>query len=135
GLGVLLDGHGFNSWGCEVIIQPPLSGRRSGAASVADSQSSPRQDRPLPAPESCPRFHRCSAAVCPLSPDEGYHRWGGRVCPYLREAVKEGADAYFAGRPAEATYRACKLALPVVTAQYADLACQLQRSAAKGLKL
>jgi hypothetical protein len=68
---------------------------------VSDSQSASRQAPALPAPETCPRFHPCGASICPLAPDEGYHRKGEEVCRYLLCSGKDGADAYFAGRPEE----------------------------------
>jgi hypothetical protein len=44
------------------------------------------------------------------------------VCFYLRQSGKAGADAYFAAKPDEGpTYRACKRALPVVTAKYPNI--------------
>jgi hypothetical protein len=102
---------------------------------VSDSQSASRQAPALPAPETCPRFHTCSAAICPLSLDEGIHLKDEAVCFYLRQSGKAGAGAYFAGKPdEEPTYRACKLALPVVTAKYPDIARHVQRASRTPIK-
>lgn len=38
----------------------------------------------------CPKWHRCSAAICPLQPDVGAHLPGERVCLYARELAKPG---------------------------------------------
>jgi len=46
-------------------------------------------------PESCPRFERCSANVCPLDADwrKRVHIEGERVCGLLTESVKPDAEA------------------------------------------
>jgi hypothetical protein len=95
---------------------------------MSDSPSATEQGRPLPAPESCPLFNTCNASVCPLAPDEGIHVTDEAVCFYLRQSGKAGADAYFAARPNEPTYTACKLALPVLAAKYPDIGRRVERA-------
>jgi hypothetical protein len=61
------------------------------------------------------------------------------VCFYLRQSGKQGADAYFASKPAEEpTYRACQLALPLVAAKYPNIGQKVKeasRSPIKGSRL
>lgn len=40
----------------------------------------------------CPKFADCNAAFCPET-GKGGHMPGDPVCVYLREAVKDGAEA------------------------------------------
>ena len=44
--------------------------------------------------DQCPKYMGCSAPLCPLDPDWRLraHNNGDRVCLYLRESVKAGAE-------------------------------------------
>jgi hypothetical protein len=89
----------------------------------------------LPLPETCPRFQTCGAAICPLAPEEGYHRNAEPVCFYLRCTGKKGAEEYFAQRvDEEATFKACKQALPGIAARYPDIANKVKAAAKSGIK-
>jgi len=59
-------------------------------------------------PESCDRFDRCSAPLCPLDPEyeKRVHQDGERVCYYMLQAVKPGAAARFLGGPTETLFNA-----------------------------
>lgn len=48
-------------------------------------------------PQSCPRYDKCSAPLCPLDLEwrRRNHLQGERVCYFLREAVKDGAATRF----------------------------------------
>ena len=47
--------------------------------------------------EQCPKFHNCSAPLCPLDPDWNKRKMlqGDNLCHYLCEAAKEGAMERF----------------------------------------
>ena len=47
--------------------------------------------------EQCPKFHHCSAPLCPLDPDWRRRKMlqGEHLCHYLCEASKEGAMERF----------------------------------------
>ena len=48
-------------------------------------------------PESCPRFDRCGASVCPLDPGYGLHLHGETCCYYLLALDKADAPTVLAG--------------------------------------
>lgn len=51
-----------------------------------------------PTPQSCPRYSRCSANVCPLDADwrKRSHIRGDEVCYFLTESAKGNAAENFA---------------------------------------
>ncbi len=56
----------------------------------------------------CSKFDRCSAPICPLDPEwqKRTHVKGERICFYLLECVKSGAEARFQGITAREIYLA-----------------------------
>ena len=50
--------------------------------------------------EQCPKFHHCSAPLCPLDPDWNKSKMlqGDNLCHYLCEASKDGAMERFKRR-------------------------------------
>ena len=50
-------------------------------------------------PDSCPKYEKCSANICPLDRDWPLrtHLKGESICFYLREYVKQGAIARLRG--------------------------------------
>jgi len=50
--------------------------------------------------EQCPKFHHCSAPLCPLDPDWNKRKMlqGDNLCHYLCEASKDGAMERFKRR-------------------------------------
>src|SRR5262245_33440456 len=71
--------------------------------------------RSVTLPETCPRWHKCEASVCPLAPHQGAHLPGERVCYYLRMSGKAGAAERFADDP---VFALCLEALPRVVADW-----------------
>lgn len=68
--------------------------RRTGAT-VASRSRAIRYEALIP--QSCPRYDKCSAPLCPLDSEwrRRKHLQGERVCYFLREAIKDGAAARF----------------------------------------
>lgn len=85
----------------------------------------------------CPKFNRCSAALCPL--DSGWQRRSmtreDSVCFYLAEASKEGAEARFKGVYDEPIYLQARSALPEMVASSNILKKRLERAARSGSRL
>ena len=56
--------------------------------------------------QQCPRFDRCSAPLCPLDSDWRRRTVTNRdpTCFYMLEAVKQGAEKRFEGRPDRGIY-------------------------------
>ena len=50
--------------------------------------------------DTCPKFERCSAPICPLDRNwrKASHLQHERVCFYLCEAQKRGSEALFGGK-------------------------------------
>jgi hypothetical protein len=75
----------------------------------------------------CPRWHSCSAALCPLDfPHQGYHRNGERICYYLLESHKDGADERFAD---DWVFHECKLRLPFIAERYPSIQKAVDKAA------
>ena len=57
----------------------------------------------------CPRFDRCSAAICPLDPGwrKRVHAFGDRVCAFMLEAAKATRDEVFIGEQGVDLLTAC----------------------------
>ena len=91
----------------------------------------------LPEPDSCPKFHKCNAPICPLDAE-----WHKRVllgadptCFYLTESVKEGAETVFEEAGLEALYRLMMLAnLPIIS-RHARLQKALNRAKLNGFRM
>ena len=57
----------------------------------------------------CPRFDKCSAAICPLDPGwrKRVHARGDETCLYLRESQKPTRDEVFTGEQGVELLTAC----------------------------
>jgi hypothetical protein len=87
--------------------------------------------------ESCPRWERCNAPICPLDPS-----WQRRVlhrddptCFYLTESVKLGAEANFEARGLGALYQAMVEATPGIRSRHRRIEKALDRAKNSGSKL
>ena len=88
-------------------------------------------------PQSCPRWDKCSASICPLDPD-----WQLRVlthedptCFYLLESVKTGAKANFEGPGWEWLYQAMVAAAPAISARWGRINRKLIDAAKTGSRM
>lgn len=85
----------------------------------------------------CPKFDKCSAPLCPLDPDWKKRSMtkDDRVCFYLREAVKEGAQERFQGGIAEEIYFQAAGLLPEMLSHSGSLQKRLQKAKTTGSKI
>lgn len=85
----------------------------------------------------CPKYNKCSAPICPLDPDWKKRSMAKdeRVCFYLREAVKEGAQQRFSGGIAEEIYRQAVSLLPQMVIHVNYLQKRLQKAQETGSKM
>lgn len=83
--------------------------------------------------EDCPRFQTCNASICPLDPRwrTAVHLPGERVCFYLLNLVKAGADERFEGDPVADAVRQQSAA---VQEAHPDIAKKVARAAKSGFK-
>jgi hypothetical protein len=88
-------------------------------------------------PESCPRFLKCNAPICPLDAD-----WQKRVllredptCFLLTESVKNGAKTHFNGAGLKELYSAMVFAYPSITAQHKRIQKALERAKLSGSRI
>ncbi len=67
-------------------------------------------------PDDCPKFHKCSAPICPLDPKmlERVHLAGERVCIYLLGYSKLGVRANLRGCIAKQHFEAIVEAYPKI---------------------
>lgn len=83
--------------------------------------------------EDCPRFQTCNAAICPLDPAwrKAVHLPGEKVCYYLLNIVKAGADERFEENPVA---QAVSEKAADVHAAHPDIAKRVARAAKTGFK-
>lgn len=88
-------------------------------------------------PESCPKFLKCNAPICPLDPD-----WRTRVlfsedptCFYLTESVKHGAEIVFQGAGLRELYEVIVRLTPDITARHARIRKALERAKLNGFRM
>jgi len=88
-------------------------------------------------PESCPRFLKCNAPICPLDAD-----WQKRVlhrddptCFFLTESVKHNAETVFKGAGLKELYSAMVFAYPFITAQHPRIQKSLERAKLSGSRM
>ncbi len=88
-------------------------------------------------PETCPKYDKCSANICPLDRDwkQRTHLKGEPVCFYLREYVKSGGKARLRGYIPREMVNRIAVALPEIKARYADIKRRLNRSAQNSPKI
>jgi len=88
-------------------------------------------------PESCPRFLKCNAPICPLDAD-----WKKRIlrsedstCFFLTESVKHGAQTVFERAGLKELYPAMVFAYPSIAAQHQRIQKALERAMLTGSRM
>jgi len=88
-------------------------------------------------PESCLRFLKCNAPICPLDAE-----WRKRVllsddptCFYLTESVKQDAEAVFQGAGLKELYAALVRVSQHITARHPRIRRALERSKPTGFRM
>jgi hypothetical protein len=110
--------------------------RRSGAAAREDADPATGSAR-WSEPTHCDRYKRCSAPICPLDADWQQRKMHkrNRVCFYLGEAVKRGAQARFGGAGRSDMYERCTTFAEEASARCAPLRKGLERAQTTGPRL
>lgn len=87
--------------------------------------------------ESCPKFEKCRAQICPLDP-----LWYKRkmlpeesCCQYLLEASKNDAEAVFKGAGLSELYKAMVRLTPEITARHTRIRRALERAKLTGSRM
>lgn len=85
----------------------------------------------------CPKFQSCNAPICPLNSNWGNtrHLPGERICFYLCEAQKEGAEAVFDGVGREYLYRLMVETTPEISNRWNAIKIALERAALTGSRM
>lgn len=88
-------------------------------------------------PSNCPKFNKCSAALCPLDAQWKIRSMtpGDSICFYLSEGVKAGAEARFDGVSDEGIFNQARVALPEMIASSNTLKRRLERAAKNGSRV
>jgi len=88
-------------------------------------------------PESCPRFLKCNAPICPLDAD-----WRKRIllsddptCFFLTESVKRNAQTVFKVAGLKTLYWAIVFTCPFITAQHPRIQKALERAKLSGFRM
>ncbi len=87
--------------------------------------------------ESCPKYEKCSAPICPLDPNwrNVRHLKGERICFYLCEAQKDGSEAIFGGRGLGELYRLMVEATPDISVRWGTINNALAKAAKTGSRM
>ena len=87
--------------------------------------------------EQCPRFHKCSAPICPLDTnwEQRIYLRGESVCFYLHEYVKNGGKARLGGHISEKHLEAIEKCYPKIINRFGDIKRRLKRSAKSGYRI
>ena len=88
-------------------------------------------------PDSCPKYEKCSANICPLDPDWKLrtHMNSEPVCFYLREYVKQGGIARLRGCIPKEMFKQIAEVLPEIKLRHGNIKRSLERSAKTGSKI
>lgn len=88
-------------------------------------------------PSQCPKHSKCSAPLCPLDPDWEKRKMikEDRVCFYLSEASKPGADARFENRKDKAIYLVACSRMPFMKKRNKMLGKRLERASLTGTQI
>ena len=104
---------------------------------VASTQRTPANHGLYFTPNSCSKFLKCNAPICPLDAD-----WRKRVllnvdptCYYLTESVKHGAEAVFQRAGMKELYVVIVRATPDITARHARIRRALERAKLKCFRM
>jgi hypothetical protein len=86
---------------------------------------------------ACPRFHSCSAPLCPLDPqrETRSHLRGEPVCGYLREFVKVGGPERVEQAIPEGLFRLITVAATELTSRGSPIYWPLRRAARQRSRL
>ena len=87
--------------------------------------------------EDCPKYEACSALICPLDPNwqNVRHLKGERVCFYLCEAQKDGAEAIFRGRGLGKLHRLMVEVVPEISIRWRAIKNALAKAAKTGSRM
>lgn len=85
----------------------------------------------------CPKYTICSAPICPLDPDwrKRVHAPSERVCFYLTEAAKEGAQARFGCGGLDDLYRQVSEVMPAICTRHPAIAYTVERAKLTGSRI
>ncbi|MDQ6960587.1 MAG: hypothetical protein Q9M27_06100 [Mariprofundaceae bacterium] len=85
----------------------------------------------------CPKFHTCSANICPLDKDwrKRTHLKGERVCMLMCEAVKPNARANFRGAHREDLLTVIKEVMPKICTRWGNIRRTLERAKQTGSRM
>ena len=88
-------------------------------------------------PSQCPKHSKCSAPLCPLDPDWEKRKMikEDRVCFYLSEASKPGANARFEHRKDKAIYLVVRSRIPAMKKHNKILGKRLERASLTGSQI
>ena len=88
-------------------------------------------------PDSCIKYEKCSANICPLDRDWQLrtHLKGESVCFYLREYVKQGGIARLRGYIPREMFKQIALVLPYIKSRHGNIKRRLENAAKTGSKI
>ena len=88
-------------------------------------------------PQHCTKHSKCSAPLCPLDPDWEKRKMikDDRVCFYLAEASKPGAEARFESRKDKAIYLVVRARMPFMKTHNKILGRRLERASLTGSQI
>jgi len=86
---------------------------------------------------ACPKFHTCSANICPLDADwkKRTHIKGERVCLLLCEAAKPHASDAFRGVGREELLPAIKSVMPEICTRWGSIRRTVERASKTGSRM
>ena len=87
--------------------------------------------------DSCPKFEKCSAPICPLDQNwqRASHLQHERVCFYLCESQKRGSEALFGSRGLGELYKLIVEATPAISTRWATIKKALTRAGKSGSRM
>jgi len=87
--------------------------------------------------DSCPKYKGCSAPTCPLDTNwrKVRHLKGERICFYLCEAQKSGAEGVFGGRGLGYLYRLMVEVTPDMSIRWGAIKKALVKAAKSGSRM
>ena len=88
-------------------------------------------------PDSCPKYEKCSANICPLDPNWKLraHMNSEPVCFYLREYVKQSGIARLRGCIPKEMFKQIAEVLPEIKSRYGTIKRRLESAAKTGSKI
>ena len=88
-------------------------------------------------PSKCPKHSKCSAPLCPLDRDWQKRKMikEDRVCFYLNEAAKPGAEDRFKGRKDEVIFQIAFARMPFMKKRNKVLGRRLEKASLTGTQI